>query len=149
MASTRASKRLAVSSEREPAMATPAKVAKVSDCESNHVSNGATPGTEPKGKGEVHVHVCVHVNACAMHAAGEPNGKPSVKDLLGSLEYGPAPESPAVAEAWLDDHGRSLGHFIGNQWIKPEGRNTYDTFNPATGQLLAATIQGMGVLTPD
>ena len=89
------------------------------------------------------MHVCVHVNACGPHVAGELNGKPSVKDLLGSLEYGPAPESPAVAEAWLDDHGRSLGHFIGNQWIKPEGRKTYDTFNPATGQRLAATIQGI------
>ena len=68
--------------------------------------------------------------------------KPSVKQLLGTLEYGPAPEAPTVAEAWLDDHGRSLGHFIGNQWVKPEGRKTYDTFNPATGQRLASTVQG-------
>ena len=56
MASTRASKRLAVSIEREPAMATPAKVAKVS--ESNHVSNGAaTP--QAKDKGEVCMYVCM------------------------------------------------------------------------------------------
>lgn len=68
--------------------------------------------------------------------------KPSVKELLGSLEYGPAPESPAAVEAWLDDHGRSLGHFVGNQWLKPEGRKTYDTCNPATGQRLATTVQG-------
>lgn len=66
-----------------------------------------------------------------------------MKSLLGSLEYGPAPESPAVVEAWLDDHGRSLGHFIDNQWVKPEGRKTYDTFNPATGERLATTIQGV------
>ncbi len=63
-------------------------------------------------------------------------------DLLGTLEYGPAPESPAVVEAWLDDHGRNFGHFIGNQWVKPEGRKTYDSFNPATGQKLATTVQG-------
>lgn len=68
--------------------------------------------------------------------------KRSVKQLLETLEYGPAPEAPTVAEAWLDDHGWSLGHFIGNQWVKPEGRKTYDTFNPATGQRLASTIQG-------
>ena len=68
--------------------------------------------------------------------------KPSVKELLGSLAYGPAPESPAVVEAWLDDHGRSFGHFIGNQWVKPEGRKTYDSYNPATGQRLASTVQG-------
>lgn len=68
--------------------------------------------------------------------------RPAVRDLLQTLEYGPAPESPAVAEAWLEDHGRSLGHFIGNQWVKPEGRKTYDTYNPATGQRLASTLQG-------
>lgn len=69
--------------------------------------------------------------------------KPCVRDLVGSLCYGPAPESPAVANAWLDDHGRAFGHFIGNKWIKPEGRNTYDSFNPATGEKLATTIQGI------
>jgi hypothetical protein len=67
-----------------------------------------------------------------------------VKELLGTLEYGPAPEAPSVVEAWLEDHGRSFGHFIGNKWVKPEGRKTYDTFNPATGQRLATTVQGMG-----
>lgn len=76
---------------------------------------------------------------------GQTADKPSVKELLSSLPYGPAPESPAVAEAWLDDHGRSFGHFIGNQWVKPEGRKTYDSFNPATGQRLATTLQGKQV----
>ena len=65
-----------------------------------------------------------------------------MKELLCSLEYGPAPESPAVAEAWLEDHGRSFGHFIGNKWVKPEDRKPYDSFNPATGQRLATTVQG-------
>ena len=70
------------------------------------------------------------------------SGKPSVRELLKTLDYGPAPEAPAVAEAWLEDHGQSFGHFIGNKWVKPEGRKNYDTFNPATGQRLASTIQG-------
>ena len=70
------------------------------------------------------------------------SGRPAVRDLLASLEYGPAPESPAVVEAWLEDHGRSLGHFIGNQWVKPEGRKSYSSYNPATGALLATTVQG-------
>ena len=30
-------------------------------------------------------------------------------------------------------------------WVKPEGRKTYDTHNPATGEKLAATIQGVCV----
>ena len=70
------------------------------------------------------------------------SGRPAVRDLLASLEYGPAPESPAVVEAWLEDHGRSLGHFIGNQWGYPEGRKSYSLYNPATGALLATTVQG-------
>ena len=47
-----------------------------------------------------------------------------------------------MAAAWLDDHGRNLGHFINGQWVKPEGRQKYDTHNPATGEKLATTVQG-------
>ena len=65
--------------------------------------------------------------------------------ILDTLEYGPAPESPAVANAWLDDHGRSFGHFINNQWVKPNGRKTYDSVNPATGEKLATTTQGLEI----
>lgn len=39
----------------------------------------------------------------------------SVSEVFDTLAYGPAPESPAVAYAWLDDHGREFGHFIGNK----------------------------------
>lgn len=73
--------------------------------------------------------------------------KPSVRQILETLEYGPAPESPAVANAWLDDHGRSFGHFINNAWVKPSGRKTYDSVNPATGEKMATTIQGACVRT--
>ena len=65
-----------------------------------------------------------------------------MRQILETLEYGPAPESPAVANAWLDDHGRSFGHFINNAWVKPSGRKTYDSINPATGEKMATTIQG-------
>ena len=72
--------------------------------------------------------------------------KPAVvKEIFQTLEYGPAPESPAVANAWLDDHGRYFGHFINGQWVKPNGRKSYDTFNPATGEKLASTTQGVCV----
>ena len=92
----------------------------------------------------VFMHVCVclctwvlvYVYACVC-AESVTGVRPLVRDLLSSLEYGPAPESPAVVEAWLDDYGRSFGHFIGNQWVKLEGRKMYDSFNPATGSLLA------------
>ena len=70
------------------------------------------------------------------------DSRPSVRSLLSSLAYGPAPESPAIAKAWLEDHGHSFGHFINGGWVKPEGRKTYDTHNPATGEKLASTVQG-------
>ena len=72
----------------------------------------------------------------------ESSKKPKVSELFDSLEYGPAPESPAVAQAWLEDHQRNFGHFINNQWVRPEGRKTYSSYNPATGELLANTVQG-------
>ena len=38
-----------------------------------------------------------------------------VGDLFETLEYGPAPESASVANAWMDDHKREFGHFINNK----------------------------------
>ncbi len=84
----------------------------------------------------------IHTDASITVSQATPVAKPSVSQLFESLEYGPAPESPAVANAWLDDHGRNFGHFINNQWVKPAGRKTYDTVNPANGEKLASTIQG-------
>jgi len=75
-------------------------------------------------------------------AEEKQGGRPRVADLFETLPYGPAPESPAVANAWLDDHGRSFGHFIGNKWVRPSGRAMYDSYNPATGEKLASTVQG-------
>ena len=67
---------------------------------------------------------------------------PSVGELFKSMEYGPAPESDKIAQHWLDDHGRNFGHFINNQWVKPDNRKSYETKSPATGKLLANTVQG-------
>ncbi|XP_030053777.1 aldehyde dehydrogenase family 16 member A1 [Microcaecilia unicolor] len=66
----------------------------------------------------------------------------SVRDIFSSMQYGPAPETPSIAQAWLSAHGRSLGHFVDGKWLKPEGRLTYTTKNPATGESLATTLQG-------
>ena len=62
--------------------------------------------------------------------------------IFENMNYGPAPEDPGVVNAWLEDHGRSFGHFINNEWVRPEGRKTYDTKNPGTGETLATTVQG-------
>jgi len=48
------------------------------------------------------------------------------------MEYGPAPESSAPVEAWLDAHHRSFDLFIGGEWVAAEAH--LDSFNPATGR---------------
>eukprot|EP00730_Choanoeca_flexa_P003393 TRINITY_DN11393_c0_g5_i1.p1 TRINITY_DN11393_c0_g5~~TRINITY_DN11393_c0_g5_i1.p1 ORF type:complete len:886 (+),score=229.44 TRINITY_DN11393_c0_g5_i1:2-2659(+) len=68
--------------------------------------------------------------------------KPRVADVFESLDYGPAPEDPKGAHAWLDAHNRKFGHFINNQWHYPEGRSYYTTHSPSRGEKLAETIQG-------
>ncbi|KAM4652742.1 aldehyde dehydrogenase family 16 member A1 [Discoglossus pictus] len=75
-------------------------------------------------------------------AASTVPAKPTVKDIFTSMQYGPAPEAANIAQAWLDAHDRSFGHFIDGKWLKPDGRETYTTKNPATGESLATTIQG-------
>lgn len=60
-----------------------------------------------------------------------------VAEILKSMEYGPAPESPATALAWLDDHQRDFGLFINNRWVKPDGRGRMAVTNPANGDELA------------
>ncbi|XP_066265133.1 aldehyde dehydrogenase family 16 member A1-like [Branchiostoma lanceolatum] len=66
----------------------------------------------------------------------------SVPEIFESMDYGPAPESTDVVRAWLDKYDRSFGHFINGKWVKPEGRKTYQTKCPSTGEVLATTIQG-------
>jgi aldehyde dehydrogenase (NAD+) len=60
----------------------------------------------------------------------------SVAQILETMEYGPAPESNAPAQAWLDTHGRAFGLFVGGEWIAGHGA-TFDSLNPATGKKLA------------
>lgn len=63
---------------------------------------------------------------------------PSVKEVLETMDYGPAPESPAVALDWLK--GRHFGHFIAGRFSEPgEG---FAVLNPATGEALAEATQG-------
>lgn len=65
----------------------------------------------------------------------------SVKEVFNSMDYGPAPESPAAVKAWLAEHDGSFGLFINNTWVKPDAAETYPSFNPATGEKLAETVQ--------
>jgi aldehyde dehydrogenase (NAD+) len=65
----------------------------------------------------------------------------NVSEIFETMQYGPAPESGESAQAWLDDHQRRFGLFIDNHWVFPEGGEFYASYNPATGEKLAETVQ--------
>jgi aldehyde dehydrogenase (NAD+) len=62
-------------------------------------------------------------------------------EIFETMEYGPAPESDAAVNTWLEEHGRKFGLFINNQWVQPENAKYYPSLNPANGDLLAETTQ--------
>lgn len=66
----------------------------------------------------------------------------SIAEKFVSMEYGPAPEDPKEAQAWLERHGHRFGHFINNQWQAPATGRYFDTVDPSNGKKLAAVAQG-------
>jgi aldehyde dehydrogenase (NAD+) len=58
-----------------------------------------------------------------------------------SLEWGVAPESDAIAQAWLESHDRKFGMFIGGEWLPAGDRATEISRAPATGEVLAESAQ--------
>jgi aldehyde dehydrogenase (NAD+) len=67
---------------------------------------------------------------------------PSIKEILNTMEYGPAPESTKEAQAWLEQHGRKFGLFIDNQWSEPG--ELFASTNPADAAKLADLTQATG-----
>ena len=69
---------------------------------------------------------------------------PTLQDILANMDYGPSPESPDAALAWLARHKRRFGHFIDGRWVA--GVKHFDSINPASvhhgGQVLAVIAQG-------
>ncbi|SEP69746.1 aldehyde dehydrogenase (NAD+) [Devosia sp. YR412] len=63
-----------------------------------------------------------------------------IAQIFQSLDYGPAPEGPEQAIAWLDSHSRKFGHFIDGQWTAPG--KTFASNNPANGDKLADITDG-------
>ena len=66
----------------------------------------------------------------------------SIAERFMTMEYGPAPEDPREALAWLDRHDRSFGHFINGTWQAPGEGAYFDTTDPSTGEKLATVAQG-------
>src|SRR4029077_1226066 len=66
----------------------------------------------------------------------------SIVEKFMTMEYGPAPEDPREALAWLDRHSRRFGHFINGAWQAPAAGTYFYTADPSTGEKLATVAQG-------
>src|SRR5271166_3129895 len=66
----------------------------------------------------------------------------SIAEKFVSMEYGPAPEDPKEAVAWLERHSHRFQHFIGGAWQAPTAGEYFDTVDPSNGEKLAAVAQG-------
>src|SRR5260370_9750987 len=66
----------------------------------------------------------------------------SIVEKFMTMEYGPAPEDPREALAWLDRYARRFGHFINGGWQPPAAGTYFDTADPSTGEKLATVAQG-------
>ena len=66
----------------------------------------------------------------------------SIAEKFVAMEYGPAPEDPKEAQAWLERHGHRFGHFINGAWQAPAAGEYFDTVDPSNGEKLASVAQG-------
>ena len=57
----------------------------------------------------------------------------SIAEKFVTMEYGPAPEDPKEAQAWLQRHGHRFGHFINGAWQIPVIGEYFDTLDPSNG----------------
>ena len=71
-----------------------------------------------------------------------PPAPTSVRALLESMDYGPAPESDAAVRAWLASHAARFGHFINGAFADPSEGAYFDVHDPGSGNVLAQVAQG-------
>ena len=65
-----------------------------------------------------------------------------IRDILRTMDYGPAPESNTEVRQWLDTHGEGFGHFIGGRFTDAAGGKTFDVTNPADETILGKVALG-------
>jgi aldehyde dehydrogenase (NAD+) len=66
----------------------------------------------------------------------------SIAEKFVTMEYGPAPEDPKEAQAWLERHGHRFAHFIDGTWQSPTAGEFFDSVDPSNGEKLASVAQG-------
>ena len=67
---------------------------------------------------------------------------PSVKEILDTMDYGPAPEANAHITEWLKANDQGFGHFINGNFIAPLESGRFDVMNPANCDSMASAAQG-------
>ena len=65
---------------------------------------------------------------------------PEVKEILQTMDYGPAPEDESHVRTWLKGHAAGFGHFIDGAFTAPTA--TFETRNPARDEVLGYVSQG-------
>lgn len=65
-----------------------------------------------------------------------------IREIFETMEYGPAPESPAPVITWLEGHNRTFGHYIGGEWRDPGDGERFPSVNPSNCQEIAQIAQG-------
>jgi aldehyde dehydrogenase (NAD+) len=66
----------------------------------------------------------------------------TVASYFDTMNYGPAPEADTEARAWLARHASGFGHFINGAFVQSASGKGFDSFEPATGKLLAKLSLG-------
>ncbi|MCH2073436.1 MAG: aldehyde dehydrogenase family protein [Puniceicoccaceae bacterium] len=64
-----------------------------------------------------------------------------INKILETMDYGTAPEGSAAALKWIEERGADFGLFIDGAFVKPAGRESFATHNPANNELLAKLCQ--------
>ena len=66
----------------------------------------------------------------------------SVKEIFSTMEYGPALESTAVCQQWLNEINQKFDHFIEGQWQTPNSKKYFNSVNPSNMEVLAKIADG-------
>jgi aldehyde dehydrogenase (NAD+) len=67
---------------------------------------------------------------------------PQVRDILQTMEYGPAPESNDHVLAWLAQHAAGFTHFIDGVFTPPNDGASFEVMDPSRALRLASVAQG-------
>jgi len=65
-----------------------------------------------------------------------------IRDILETMDYGPAPEANDHVTAWLTAHGEGFGHFIGGAFVPSVEGGVFEVSDPAHATVIAKVANG-------